>query len=168
MSALLTPSKNVRSLRKMTRCLNRGNDVGVSSATADVAVHALFDVVVGRAYGLGLQRDCGHDLARGAVAALVCVVFDERDLHGMQVVWRAQAFNCRDLIDRVHDREREARVHPLTVYMHSAGTALSVIAALLGAGEVQILAETVEQRRARIEIHRVLLSIYLESYWEAA
>jgi len=41
----------------MTRCLNRGNDIGVRSATADVAIHTLLDVVIGRPNRLRLQSD---------------------------------------------------------------------------------------------------------------
>ena len=52
----------------------------------------------------------------------------------------------------VHHRERQAGVDAAAVDDHRAGAALAVVAALLGAGEVQVLAQRVEQRRARVEL----------------
>ena len=43
--------------------------------------------------------------------------------------------------------------------MHRARAALAVIAALLGAGQMQVLAQAIEQRRARIEFKRVILAV---------
>ena len=42
---------------------------------------------------------------------------------------------------------------------HRAGAALAVIAALLGAGEVQVVAQRVEQRGARVELESVLFAV---------
>src|SRR5947207_14043545 len=44
------------SLRAFARGLHRGQDVGISAATADVAAHALAHVVIGWAAGLFEQR----------------------------------------------------------------------------------------------------------------
>src|SRR5690348_2716037 len=45
---------------------------------------------------------------------------------------------------------------PSTVDEHGARTALSVVAALLRAGEPEVLAQQVEQRGARVDRQRVL------------
>ena len=45
---------------------------------------------------------------------------------------------------------------------HRAGAALAVIAALLGAGEMQVIAQRVEQRGARVELERVRFAVHLE------
>ncbi len=55
------------------------------------------------------------------------------------------------LVALVHHRERQARIDAPAVDDHRAGAALAVVAALLGAGEMQMLAQRVEQRGARIE-----------------
>jgi len=86
----------------------------------------------------------------------------------MHVVWRAQAFNCGDLIGCVHDGKGEARIHTLPIDMHGASAALPMVTALFGAGHIQILAKAIEQSRARIEIQRVRLSIDLESDWDTS
>ncbi len=46
--------------------------------------------------------------------------------------------------------------------MHRAGAALAVVAALLGAGQVQVLAQRVEQRGARVELERVRVAVDLQ------
>ena len=43
--------------------------------------------------------------------------------------------------------------------MHRAGAALAVVAALLGAGQVQVLAQRVEQGGARVELERAGLAV---------
>ena len=49
----------------------------------------------------------------------------------------------------------QARIHAPAIHMHRARAALAVVAALLGAGEVQMLAHAVEQRGAWIDIQFV-------------
>ena len=108
--------------------------------------------VVGRADRFLQQRDRAHDLAAGAIAALVSVVLHKGRLHGVQVTGLADAFDGRDLVALVHHREREAAVHAAAIDVDRAGAALPVIAALLGAGEMNALAQGVEQGGARVEV----------------
>ena len=63
-----------------------------------------------------------------------------------------QALDGHDVVAFVHDGEGEAAVDPPAVDQHGAGAALSMIAAFLGAGQVQVLAQRVEQRGAGIQI----------------
>ena len=51
----------------------------------------------------------------------------------------------------VHDRERQAGSDPPPIDDHRARAALALIAALLGAGEKQALAQRIEQRGPRVE-----------------
>src|SRR5215469_5337891 len=62
---------------------DRGDDVRVSAAAADVAAHELADLLVGASASFRQQRDRRHDLARRAEAALKPVVANERFLHWM-------------------------------------------------------------------------------------
>ena len=105
------------------------------------------------------HADRRADLARRAVAALVAVVLDEGGLHRMQLVRRAQAFDGGDLGALVHHRQRQAGVDAPAVDDHRAGAALAVVAALLGAGQVQVLAQRVEQRGAGVEFELVALAV---------
>ena len=65
---------------------------------------------------------------------------------------RAKPFDRGDAIALMHDRQRQARIDAPSVDDHGAGAALAVIAALLGAGEMQMFAECIQQRRAGIDI----------------
>ena len=51
-------------------------------------------------------------------------------------------------------RKRQAGQHAPSVDQHGAGAALAVVAAFLGAGQAEMLAQRVEQRGADIERER--------------
>jgi hypothetical protein len=55
----------------------------------------------------------------------------------------------------MHDRQREAGINAPAVDDDRAGAALTVVAALLGAGEVEMLALCVEQGRSGIDVEIV-------------
>ena len=143
--------------------LHGRDDVGVSAAAADVAVHGLLDVVIGGADGFFEESDGRHDLAGGTVAALVSVVLDEGSLHGVKIVRLADAFDGGDLVHRVHDGEGEAGVHAAAVDVYGAGAALAVVATLLCAGHVEVFAQAVEQRGARVDVQVVLFAVDAQS-----
>jgi len=81
---------------------DRRDNIGVGGAAAQIAAHALADLLIvegdvrsrqisahraGPAvFGLAQHADRRAELARGTVAALEGVVFDERLLEGVQVV----------------------------------------------------------------------------------
>src|SRR6267378_6445422 len=54
--------------------LDGRDNVGIGAAAADVAAHAFAHIGLIRPAGLVQQRDRGHDLAGGAIAALVGIV----------------------------------------------------------------------------------------------
>ena len=158
---------------------DRIDDVGVGAAAADVAAHPLAhlgcgqlgrrgqvgaDVARNARLDLVEHRDRRADLPRRAVAALVAVMLDERRLHRVQVVGRAQALDGGDLVALVHDREREAGGDPPAIHDHGAGAALALIAALLAAGQMQVLAQCVEQGGARIELELPACPVYVEGH----
>ena len=110
---------------------------------------------VARDAGLDLpqHRNRRADLSGRAVAALVAVVLHEGRLHRMQVVRAVPSPSIVVmLVAFVHDGERQAGIDPAAVDDHGAGAALALIAALLGAGEMEVLAQRVQQRGARIEL----------------
>ena len=68
----------------------------------------------------------------------------------------AEPLDRGDLRAVVGDREREAAVGAPPVDQDRARAALAVVAALLGAGEAEVLAQEVEQRGAGVDREPVL------------
>ena len=88
--------------RVFSNLLDSGDDILVRAATADIAAHEFLDLGVRGAAWLFKQCDGGHDLAGGAVSALVPIMSEECRLHRMQCVRRAQALDGRDFFSVVH------------------------------------------------------------------
>ena len=65
----------------------------------------------------------------------------------MQPALLGEPLDGRDRAAILHDRELKAGVHAYAVDQHRAGATLAMVAALLGAGEIEVLAQEVEQRR---------------------
>jgi hypothetical protein len=64
----------------------------------------------------------------------------------------------------VTDRKREARIDPPAVDDDRAGAALTAVTALLGAGQIQVFAQKVQKRNARIiQLDRPLDAVDSES-----
>ena len=105
------------------------------------------------------HADCGADLAGRAVAALESVVLNEGLLHRVQAANGAQALDGGDFRPVLHHREHEAAVDALAVEQHRARPALPMVAALLRTGELQPLAEEVEERLPRLHLQRPRLPV---------
>jgi hypothetical protein len=58
----------------------------------------------------------------------------------MQLLGRAQSLDGKDLVAVLHGRQSQAAVGTAPIDMDGAGTALTVIAALLGSCKAQALA----------------------------
>ena len=97
--------------------------------------------------------DRGHDHAGGAEAALQAMMLAERLLHRMQRrAVGSQPLDGPHFVAVGHDRERGAGLHRLAVEMHDAGAALRGVAADMGAGQPQILAQELHQEGAGVDI----------------
>src|SRR3984893_4604807 len=151
-----------------------GNDVWVSGAPADIAAHALRDLRIGQSWRcrdvsrritwpaclvLGQHRDRRANLTRGAIAALQSVMAHKCGLHRVEIAVFFQTLDGRDLVARMHHGKRQAAVDALSIDDHRTGAALSLVAALLRAGQAEMLAQCIEQRYARIEIESMAPSI---------
>ena len=96
------------------------------------------------------QANRTHDLSRRAEAALEAVMRDEGRLHRMKRVALRRTLDGADHGTVMADREREAGIDPTSIDQDGAGAALPAIAALLGSGQMELLAQKIEQRDARI------------------
>ena len=126
------------------------DDVLVARAPAQVARDRLAGLL-GRRVRVVLEvgRDRG-DEPRCAEAALQPVALGERLLHRahrLGVV--ADALDGGDLVGLGRDREHQARAHRLAVDEHGARAAHAVLAADVGAGEAQVVAQEVGQQPPR-------------------
>jgi len=90
-------------------------------------------------------------------------MLNKRLLERMQVVAiRRQPIDSDDLGVLVRDGEGQAAIDAPAVEQDGAGAALPVVAALLGAGEAEPLAQRIQQRRARIDNQRVCCPVHLQ------
>ena len=69
--------------------------------------------------------------------------------NGCSAPSRRQALDGGDFGAVLHHRERQAGIDPPPVHQHRAGAALAVVAALLGSGQIEMVAQRVEQGRPR-------------------
>ena len=81
----------------------------------------------------------------------------------MQFLRRAQPLDGGDLGAVMHHGQSQAGVDALAVEQDGAGAALAVVAALLGARQLQVFAQGVEQGGARVEFQAVALAVDVEA-----
>jgi hypothetical protein len=153
---------------------DRVDDIRIGAAAADVAAHA-FAQLGGGEHRFGGQvaadvaRDAALDfvedrdgrtyLARRAIAALVAVMLHESGLHRMQPGGRAESLDRGDLGALVHHGQAEAGIDAAAIDDDRTRAALALVAALLGAGQLQVLAQQVEQGGAGVDLHLVTLAV---------
>ncbi len=102
---------------------------------------------------VGIQKGGGgHDHARRAVGALHGGFVEESLLQGMQVVANGETFDSGDLVVSDQADLRAARTLGDSIDKHGASAALAFAAAVLGAGEVELVAEDGEQGPLRCSI----------------
>src|SRR5262245_63002862 len=108
------------------------------------------------------KRLGGEHHAVQTVAALRGLLLDERFLNRMWLLRTAEPFE-RDNLSAVHGVDwRAATAHGAAVHDRSTRTALSETAAELRPLEGQIVAEDVEQRGGRVDVHRVGLPVHFQ------
>ena len=128
---------------------HRLDDAGVAGTAAQVAFQPFAHLLLGRPGRLGEERAGGHQEAGRAVAALQAAVLGERLLE------RVKRTVARKPLDRRHraalrlHREREARLDDTAVDEHRAGAAHASLAAALGAGQREIIAQQVAEQAPR-------------------
>ena len=106
------------------------------------------------------QADDVHDHARRAVAALQRVAILEGLLDRMQrAVLGGERLDGADLVAGGLHREGQARAAGLAVDQHRAGAADAVLAADMGAGEAELVAEEIGEEHANADVALDLLAV---------
>lgn len=102
-----------------------------------------------------------HDHARGAKAALQSVMRAKGFLHGVQLtVCLRQAFNRGDGGALGLQRERVAAFDRFAVEQDRTGAALCSVAANVGSGKPQVIAQKMHKQRARFDLGGGRFAIY--------
>ena len=89
-------------------------------------------------------------------------MLDECCLHRMQRIGSAEAFDGGDRVPIVHHGQGEAGIDAAAVDVDGASAALAMVAALLGACQMQVLAQSVEQSGARVELDLAHRTVHIE------
>ncbi len=105
--------------------------------------------------------EAGHDLTRRAESALECVLRDERLLQRVEfaVLTRGQALDGGDLGALQAYRQRQTRVDATPADQDGARPTGPGVAALLGPGQTEPLAQQVQQRRPVVDRDGVPLAV---------
>src|SRR3954471_5118047 len=136
-------------------------DVPVAGAAADVSLQRLADLVVGRPRIAVEQSLRAHQHPGSAIPALQCVVVRERLLQRMQlVVGRRESFDGLDLRAVGLDREQHAALDQRAVVDHRARAAVAGVAADVAAGQVEVVADEVDQEAPRLHLALVRLAVH--------
>lgn len=130
--------------------MNGFENCRVSAAAADVALHAGGHISLGQFGILGEQLDSLHDHSGRAVAALERALSQEGFLDWVQLVALGQPFDGQNRLFLDVGHRRDAGSDALAVGEDSASATLALAAAVFGAGEVEVLAQDLQQRALRI------------------
>jgi hypothetical protein len=136
----------------------------IAGAAAEIAFEIFADFAVGRVGVVLHQVERAHDHAGRAEAALQRVIVAKRLLHRVQ---RVAVGDVLDGLDRAAlglHRQQRARLDRLAIDMDDAGAALAGVAADMGAGEAERLAQELHQQGAPLDRRRNRLAVHGEAH----
>jgi len=145
-------------LRRIER---RGDDILIAGATAQIAGNGNAHLLLGRVRIVAQEFDERRQNARRAEATLKPVVFMEGLLQGMQLVGRGRdALDGENIVAvRLH-REHQAGTRRAIIEEYGACPANAVLAAEMGAGEAELVADEISQRHADLDFFLVPLAVH--------
>src|SRR6266850_3208613 len=145
------------------RQLHRLEDLDVAGAAAQIAGQSLADLLARRLGPRVEERLRGAQDPRSAVAALRGAELRERQLQRMGARTDREPLDREDRTILALEAEDQARQLRPAVEEHRAGAALAQLAAVLGPGQAEILAQDLEQRLVRREGDLLRLSVDVEA-----
>ena len=122
----------------------------ISGAAAKVAGETVADFFFGRVGVLFQQALGGDEQSRRANAALQRDMFDELALQDVQVFAVGHAFDGFDLGAVYFNAQNEAGANDTAIDGDAAGTTVAGRTAFLRAGQVQLVAEYIQQALGRL------------------
>src|SRR4029077_3769056 len=129
---------------------HRADDLVIARAAAKIAGEPIACLFLGRVQVLVEQRLCRDDESRRAEAALQGRVLEEFLLYRVQLVALGDALHRCDLAAFGFGPEHQARADDLAVEDDGARAAIARAAAFLAAGQVELVAQHVEQGLLRL------------------
>src|SRR5215475_2607015 len=137
----------------LLRCpLDRPHDVLVARAPADLAGQSLTELLRHRVRVVVEQPAGGQHHARRTEAALEPVAAGETLLDGVEPAVPFQAFHREHPPAVGHGGEHRARLHRQLVHPDHAGAAVRGVAAPVGAGQPELIAQEMDQQQPRLDI----------------
>src|SRR5689334_13240090 len=109
------------------------------------------------------RRLCRRDHARRTDAALESMMFAEARLQGREALILRQPFDRDDFAALGLDGQYQTAADSLAVDQHGAGTAHSVLATDMRAGQPQMMAQAIRKRQARFDRNLNRAAIHLEA-----
>ena len=143
--------------------LNRLHNVLVTGAAAEIAGDAVPDLLLRRVRVLLEEAVGAGDHPGRAEAALQAMMLAKGVLQRMQRAVRLRhALDRKDFgAVRLHGKHR-ARLHRLAVEIDRAGAAMGRLAADVRAGQLELFAQEMDQKRARLDQRLDRLAVHFE------
>src|SRR2546428_694327 len=128
------------------------HDVHVTGAAAEIPGDRLTDLLLRRRGVRGEEADRGHHHSRGAEPALQAVLLVEALLDRMELPILLESLDRGDArLIHLH-REEGAGLHRAAVEQDGACAAACGVAADVGPGHPEVLAEEVNEQRSRLDV----------------
>ena len=138
-------------------------DARESGAAAEIAGKAFSDLRHGRVRIDGEQLSSRHQHAGRTDAALSAAALEERLLQRVQFSIDGETFNGLDARAFGLQHGHKTAIYEFAIHAHGAGATLAFAASLLGASEVQIFAQHVEETLHRQGSDGNTLAVHRES-----
>ncbi len=119
------------------------DDVLITGTAAQIAGNRLAHFAIAQRPARAQQRIGGHQKTRRAEAALQGVILFERLLQRAQRIFIRQRFHRGDFRPVGLHRQHQARAHRRAVVLHRAAAAHAMLAADMGAGQRQLMAQKI-------------------------
>src|SRR5512146_810861 len=144
--------------------LDGPHDPHVCATATEIPVERGANLLARRSLGPRDERGRRHDHSVDAVGALRGLLVDERLLHRMRLVDRAEALDRRDRAAGRGGKRSSARANRGAVDVHHARAALPKSAPELGSREPQVITQDVEERGVRRGGHVARRAVDDQSY----
>jgi hypothetical protein len=137
----------------------RFQNLVVAGATAEVAGHPFFDLILGGFGVLVEERLGGHDLSRRADPALEPAVLNESLLQWMEPTILCEPFDGFDILALASDGKCQTRTYDTAVDDHAASATNADTATFLGAGEADVIPQGLEKQPVGFQLEVMLFTV---------